>query len=293
VSLIVAVPCAVVSALAYGAATAVEHDAAHSAPAGAAGLVSLLRNPRWLLAMGGNTLGLTFQVLALATGPVVLVQPILVLALPISLPIAALLGGPRPRRREYRSCAVILVALAGFFALVGDPGDATSLSSAQVLVAAACVVASGAVVLGGAARAGGSARSALFGAVAGAWFGFVAVLMDAAAAAWRSEGITVFAHPRGWLPVVVLLAIGAASMALTQVAFQMGSLGASLPANLVLDPLVAIVLGALLLHEAVPRSAGYLIAYVLCLAAIVYGAVRLAEPGPHPENEHAMDVMRP
>ncbi len=98
VSLLVAVPCGIAAAVAYGASTAVEHSAVHSdtGDADARGLVEQLRNPRWLLGIGGDVLGLVLQILALATGPVVLIQPLLVLALPISLPISRALGGPRP-----------------------------------------------------------------------------------------------------------------------------------------------------------------------------------------------------
>ncbi|MEP6851249.1 MAG: hypothetical protein ABJA87_01065 [bacterium] len=70
--------------------------------------------------------------------------------------------------------------------------------------------------------------------------------------------------------------IGAASIALTQVAFQAGALAASFPANLAADPVVAVALGALLLYEDVPFSPLTVVAYLLCLAAIVVGGVLLA-----------------
>ena len=43
---------------------------------------------------------------------------------------------------------------------------------------------------------------------------------------------------------------------------------------------VAVVLGALLLHEHVPVSAGRVPVYVLCVAAVAYGTVVLARPDP-------------
>jgi hypothetical protein len=67
-------------------------------------------------------------------------------------------------------------------------------------------------------------------------------------------------------------------MTLTQVSFQIGSLGASFPANESTAPVVAVILGAALLHENLPLNVGYVIVYVLCLAAIVLGTVRLANP---------------
>ncbi len=145
-SLVIAIPCGIGAAIAYGASTAVEHSAAHNdGAADAHGLLTLLRNPRWLLGFGGDAFGLLLQVAALATGPVVLIQPLLILALPISLPIAWLLGGRRPRRSDYGWSALIIAALGAFFVIVGNPGDAS------VLGARAAFVTVGALLAGGAA----------------------------------------------------------------------------------------------------------------------------------------------
>jgi len=76
---------------------------------------------------------------------------------------------------------------------------------------------------------------------------------------------------------------------LTQISFQIGALGASFPANESTAPLVAVLLGALLLHETVPISPLYVVGYLLCFAAIVYGTIRLAnspslDQPPHPAD---------
>jgi hypothetical protein len=277
VSLLISLPCAVVAAVAYGASTAVEHSAARSsAEPDGGGLGALVRNPRGLLGLAGDTLGLLFQVAALATGPVVLIQPILVLALPVSLPIAWWLGGPRPGRREYLGCGWIVGGLAVFFALVGNPGDASTLATGHAITAAVVVTVAGLVLLAAATRGVSTVRAAVFGGVAGAWFGFVAVLMDAVAVAFDRHGVDAFTRVDGLVPLVVLLVLGGASIALTQVAFQAGSLGASFPANLAADPVLAVILGAALLHETIPLSAAHVLAYLVCIAAVVWGAVRLA-----------------
>src|SRR5437016_860458 len=136
-SLIVAVPCGLVAATAYGAATAVQHDAAHTGTgaADALGLLRLLRDPRWLLSIGGDAIGLVFQVIALSTGPVVLIQPLLVAALPVSLLAGWALGGSRPRRADYLACLGILGGLAVFFGLIGDPGEAAPLAARAGFIA--------------------------------------------------------------------------------------------------------------------------------------------------------------
>ncbi len=277
-SLLIALPLGVASAVAYGASTAVEHSAVHSetGEVDAGGLLQLVKNPRWLLGMAGDTFGLILQVLALATGPVVLIQPLLILALPISLPISRLLGGPKPGRADFLSCLWIVAGLAAFFAIIGNPGDADPLSIGPAVIGALILAAFGIAGLLAVRRGASPIKAAVYGGVAGAWFGLVAVLLDSVAATWQDNGIAGFGHSHGLVPLIALLVMGGASIALTQVAFQVGELGASFPANLAADPVVAVILGAALLHERVPATPLAIIGYLLCLGAVLYGAVRLA-----------------
>jgi hypothetical protein len=281
VSLIVAIPCGVGAAIAYGASTAVQHDAAHTGTgsADALGLLRLLRDPRWLMSIGGDSIGLVLQVIALSTGAVVLIQPLLVVALPVSLLVGWWgLGGPRPRRADYVACLGILGGLAVFFALIGDPGEAALL---PVGPATAAIVVALLVGLGACLAVRGQAvpvRAVVYGGVAGAWFGLVGVLLNAAATTWRDRGLAGFGEPQGLVPLIGLLVVGGIGIALTQISFQVGALGASFPANKAADPVVAVVLGAVLLHEHVPAGPFYVIGYLACLAAIVAGTIKLANP---------------
>ncbi|HEX5534699.1 MAG TPA: DMT family transporter [Actinomycetales bacterium] len=277
-SLAVALPCAVMSAVAYGTATAVQHRAAHrdTGRADARGVLPLARDPRWLASVGGDTVGLVLQVAALATGPVLLVQPLLVLAVPVALPVGRMLGGPAPTSRDYAACVGILGSLAVFFVLVGNPGQASPLPAANAAWATVAAAAVGAVLLL-AVRAGSpTARAVVYGAVAGAWFGLGGVLLDAVATTWQRSGRAVLTQPDGWVPLLCLLLVGTAALVLTQVSFQVGSLAASFPANEATAPVVAVVLGAALLHERLPLSPGHVTAYLLCVAVVAAGTVQLA-----------------
>jgi hypothetical protein len=293
-SLLIAVPCGVASAFAYGVSTAVEHSAAQevtsvsaAASAGSAqpagGLLRLVSNPRWLMGMAGDTLGLILQVIALSTGPVVLIQPLLVLALPISLPVARWLGGPRPGRAQFLSCGWIIAGLGAFFAIVGNPGDADPLDTRAAVIVVVVAAVAGIAALGPFRARSGTVKAAVYGTVSGAWFGVVAVLLDATAATWQHHGIAAFGRAGGLVPLISLAVLGAASLALTQVSYAAGALGASFPGNLTADPVVAVLLGVMLLNEHIPESALAIVAYAACFAAVLYGAIRLAvEPSREP-----------
>lgn len=285
-TLAVAIPAAILAAVAYGASTAVQHSAAHTGTGqvDARRLVNLVRNPRWLLSLCGDAVGLILQVIALSTGPVVLVQPLLVLALPVSLPVARMLGGPNPRRPDYLACLGIVAGLAVFFVLLGDPGNGDPLSTS----AAAWAIVLAVVVGGGlflAVRGRGTAlRAGVVGAVAGGSFGLVGVLLNSVAETMADDGLSEFGHAQGLVALAGVVIVGALAMTLTQVSFQVGALAAAFPANESAAPVVAVVLGAVLLHEDVPMAPLYVLAYLGCLGAVIVGAIQLAraserEPG--------------
>jgi hypothetical protein len=121
-------------------------------------------------------------------------------------------------------------------------------------------------------------RAVVFGAVAGSWFGVVSVLVNAASVVWQEAGVEGFLDSRGLVVLLGLVVLGAGGYLLVQIGFQLGPLGASFPANLVLDPVVAVVLGALLLNEQVPTGGGKVVGYAACSVVVAFAAVRLAEP---------------
>jgi hypothetical protein len=119
-------------------------------------------------------------------------------------------------------------------------------------------------------------RAVVFGAVAGAGFGVVGVLLNATADVYDAAGFSGLFTRAGLVPLVALVVLGAASMTLTQVSFQVGELGASFPANEAAAPVIAVILGGALLHEHIPLSSTLTCAYGACLVVVVAGTVRLA-----------------
>jgi drug/metabolite transporter (DMT)-like permease len=125
----------------------------------------------------------------------------------------------------------------------------------------------------------------VYGVVAGAYYGTLGVMVDAASDQFSDEGMHgLFATGRGLVPLIGVALLGLGGIVLTQMSFQVGALAATLPASLATDPLTGVLIGALLLREHLPHSVGHLVAYSLCLVAAVAGAVRLAGPAtsPHP-----------
>ena len=281
-SLAVAVPLGVASAIIYGSSIVVQHDVAHTASGGdedARGLLQLLRSPRWLMAVGGDFVGFLLQIGALAAGSVVLVQPLVVLMLPVSLIVGYLLGGPRPRVGDFLGCLGVIGGLAVFLSLIGEPHHGYVPHARRMATALLIILVAGLLVCLVVNKRGRVVRGAAYGAVAGLYFGTLAVMVDAAADRFQHTGLHgLVSTSRGLVPLIGIALLGLGGIILTQVSFQVGALAATLPANLAADPLTGVAFGAVLLKEYVPTDAWHLAAYALCLTAVIAGTMRLAAP---------------
>jgi drug/metabolite transporter (DMT)-like permease len=238
-----------------------------------------LRNPRWLLAILGDFVGFLLQIAALSTGPVVLIQPLVVLMLPVALITGSFLGGPRPGPAEYVGMAAVLAGLTGFIGMVGRARHPQPPDPWAAGIAVVAILILGIVLCFAVRGRGASLRGAVYGGVAGACFGTLGVLVNTASHRVVNGRITsLLTHPSGIVTLAGILVLGALGITLTQMSFQVGALAATLPANLSIDPLVAVILGVVLLRESLPHAPGYLLGYVVCLGAILYGTIRLAAP---------------
>lgn len=279
----VAITLGVASAAVYGTASVFQHGAVHrddlSGNVDAQRLVQALRSRQWLIAAGGDVVGFVLQAAALVAGSVVLVQPLVVLMLPIALFVGYLAGGPRPRPADYAACALLGGGLAGFLVLMGSPPPGSVPSAKRVATFVVLMLAAGLVAALVVTGRHAIVRGAVYGAVGGAFFGTLGVMVDAASQQWDAHGWRgMVTAPKGAVPLVGLALLGLGGVVLTQLSFQVGALAATLPANLSADPLTAVLLGGILLGEDVPVDPGHLAGYASCLALVVLGALRLAQP---------------
>jgi drug/metabolite transporter (DMT)-like permease len=208
--------------------------------------LTLLRRPLWWGGTAAAVAGYVFQALALANGSLLLVQPILVSALLFALPLSARLAHRRVTRGEWAWAVLLTAALAVFVLLArARPGDYDASVSLSALVAVICTAAVTACVVI-AIRTMGWRRAVFLAVAVGVLFGVVAVLTKLAMYLLVHDG----AHALLTTPVPYLLAVlGVIAVFLQQSAFHAGSLQTSVPTMLVLEPVIAVVLGAVVLGE--------------------------------------------
>lgn len=291
--MIVAVLLALGCASTFAVSTSVQHHAAESAPdsVGLLGLLGyLVRRPLWLLGQVLATLAFVLHALALHSGPIAVVQPIVVSGIVWAVPVRAAISRHLPSGAELRAVVVTAVGLAVF--LVASRPSAGSTASrglgSFLLVAGCALVALLANVAAGVVRTSARRRAFWLGVTAGVLFGLVAGLLKMALQGLDDGGLLTVLT--GW-PVYALLAAGAGGVLTNQRAYQTAGLSASMPVLNIVNVLTALTFGLTVFHEVPRHSPGMLLVEVASLAAIGVGLVllvRLEETflqGPAPVEE--------
>lgn len=235
-------------------------------------LTTLLRRKLWWAGTAAAVAGYAFQALALGYGSLLLVQPVLVSALLFALPLSARLAGRRVTRAEWTWALVLTAALTVFVALAkasaGDYDIPVALTVVVVAVSVAVVGTSVALAM----RSTDWRRAVLLAVGVGVLFGLVAVLTKIVMH-MVTEGQFVNALTTPALYLVLIL--GVAATLLQQSAFHAGSLQTSVPTMLVLEPVIAVVLGAIVLGEHMSISGAEPVALTAAAFAMVAATVAL------------------
>ncbi|MGZ5390390.1 MAG: DMT family transporter [Mycobacterium sp.] len=235
-------------------------------------VLTLIRRPLWWAGTGAAIAGFAFQAVALAYGSLLLVQPILVSALLFALPLSARLANRRVTRGEWLWALLLTASLAVFVVLAKtSAGDYEASVPLTAIVAVVCIMGVSACVFV-AIRNPGWRRAVLLAVAVGVLFGVVAMLTKLAVHMLTHDGVrAVLTTPAPYL----LLVIGIIAVLLQQSAFHAGSLQTSVPTMLVLEPLVAVVLGAVVLGEQMTVNGFKAVAITVALVAMAAATVAL------------------
>lgn len=241
-ALVLSVLLSLVSAVAYAGGAIVQERVAANTPGTT---YAPMHQLAWWIAVGLNALGGLLHVVALAYGPLSLVQPLGALTIVFALPMAAVFVRRRAGATAWRGAIMATVGLAGLLALVGT-ADSQSLNSTQRVVVA--LVTGGAVVaLMMAARAvhrHPAVRSVLLATAAGVAFGMSSVFTKTVAVDWTG-GVSLADVPS--LAVIGVLAT--AGMLLSQASYRGAGLAAPLATLTVINPIVAAAVGLTMFGE--------------------------------------------
>ncbi|MEU9332797.1 DMT family transporter [Streptomyces sp. NPDC048290] len=234
-----------VSAVAYAGGAIVQERVAEAGPASAGQQFAPLRRPAWWFAVGLNGLGGLLHVIALAYGPLSVVQPLGALTIVFALPMAAMFVGRRAGATAWRGALMATLGLAGLLSLVGSAGS-RSLSDDQQIAAftATVVVVAGLMAAARASARHPMARSVLLALGSGIAFGMSSVFTKTVAVEWAG-GPALTELPA--LSAIGVLAV--AGLLLSQASYRGAGLAAPLATLTVVNPVVAAAVGITMFGE--------------------------------------------
>ncbi|MET9768013.1 DMT family transporter [Streptomyces sp. NPDC006415] len=267
---------AVLTALSNGSASVLQRRAAMEVPDSEAMRLSLMtrlvRQKVWLAGIGLVIVAAVCQAIALATGPIAVVQPIFVIELPLTLLVAGLVMRVRADAAVWSGVAAVTVGLAlGMAAAAPVEGRDTVEDFAWIPALLVTGVFEAGLIVA-ALRTRGNARAALLGLAAACGYALTAALMKDAMANLDDGGVVALLA--SW-QLYATAAAGVGALFLLQNALQAGSLVAVQPMLTLGDALISILYGVTLFDEEL-RTGWWLLPELVALALIATGCVRLA-----------------
>jgi drug/metabolite transporter (DMT)-like permease len=272
---VVSVVFALLTALFNGTASVLQRRAASAAPPDKALHLSLLgyliRRKVWLAGIGMTIGAALCQAVALATGPVALVQPIFIIELPFTLLLSSRIIGRKLPKLTWAAVAIVTVSLGAGLAAAAPSGAADTASDAlwiRALIVTACFEL---VLITVGVKAKANARAATLGLAAACGYALTAALMKNAMHA-LSLGIGPFFTC--WQLYGTAVA-GVGALFLLQNSLQAGSLVATQPALTLGDALISVSYGVTLFGESL-RTGGWLAVEIIAVLAIGFGCIELS-----------------
>ncbi|MEU7583268.1 DMT family transporter [Streptomyces sp. NPDC041068] len=242
-ALALAVLLSLVSAVAYAGGAILQERVAATTPERR---YAPLRRGAWRTAVALNGLGALLHVVALAYGPLSLVQPLGALTIVFALPMAAVFVRRRAGATAWRGAIMATVGLAGLLSLTSS-SDSQSLGGTEHLMLA-LATGGGVIALMLTAHAVHRhpvVRSVILACAAGAAFGIASVFTKTVAVEWSRNVPLVEQVPS----VAVIAALASAGVLISQASYRGAGLAAPLSTVTVVNPVVAAAVGLTLLGE--------------------------------------------
>lgn len=247
---------------------ALQNPAVASGPAGA---MTVLRDRLWWAGTAAAIAAYAFQAMALAHGSLLLVQPMLVSSLLFVLPLSAVRSGNRVPGSEW-AWATLLTASLAVFVLVGQPREGHYRPPTPAWVIALIAMVPVVVAVVAARHTVDRVRATWLGIAVALLLGMIAVLTKTCTRRYALGGW----HALVTVPApYVLVGLAITATVLQQWAFRAGALQASVPIMLVGEPVVAVMLGMVVLGEQLTVHGVGAVALPAAVAAMLAATIAL------------------
>lgn len=244
------------AAICFAAGFVMQYHEAHAAPdklfLSPKLLVELAKHRIWVGGIAAMAVGDGLQAVALASGSLAVIEPVLTTSLLFALPLSAAWRRERLQRKEWLGAFLISAGL-GVLLGVGSPttGNSDMAGYQWLLVVLASWGAALLMVAAGLRSPWPATKAALVGGAAGVLFGLQDALTRFCLHGLSHDfsGLVL-----SWQPYLLIIT-AVYGLTLMQSAYEAGSLTASLPPIAVGEPVVGMLIGMFALNEQLNASA--------------------------------------
>jgi len=235
-------------------------------------VLSLLKNPRWLLGLGTVALGASMHIVGLMLAPVTVVQPVGILAVPWAVLLAAKIHDIRPTRLTWGAVGMTIAGIVVFTSFSAHKAAPdTELPPARIIIACLIVFAIGGL-LGWLGRFGSPSLRCLMWASGGSFFyGLSSALIKTITELVRLGDFT--ARPLFWTAAGFLLICYLVGGWMVQQGYANGPAEIVVGSMTTTDPIVAVTFGLVVLGEGalvgLPDAIGMLVAGAIAIGGVV------------------------
>lgn len=263
---LVAITFALASALVVAWGTVIRHRIVLDASSRSV-MRTAIRTPLWWVGTGAAVVAYALQLVALHFGTLLIVQPILILSLMFTLPLAAWYSRRPMPAREVFWCLTLTIAVS-IMVVYGRPTAGLTTPTWSQWWPAFALGALALTALFVAAYNRPEESALALGSACGILYGYVALVAKAVVDVLSHEGIAALLA--SW-ELYVLIGLAAAGTVIQQYSFHAGALAHSLPAMTIMEPIVAFGLGYWVLGEKfqVSSIAGWCVMGVSLIIMIV------------------------
>lgn len=288
---LLAIALAVIASISFASGAAAQHrgvDATveiHDRALTPRRMLQLIRTPVWLLGLFLVVLGAAIHIVALKLAPLTVIQPVGILAVPISVLISMKLNKIRPGPMVWASVAITVAGIVGFTIIAANSVKADpvlDVPSVIWMAAGVAAVASASLALLGhfGPRWLRCLAYACGGAVLyGLGSGFIKMLTEII------TGPDPLLHPTIWLAAGGLLTTYAIGGWMIQQGYASGPAEIVVGSMTTVDPVVAVLFGLVVLQEGAGMAAGAPWAMAAAGLVACSGVVLLSKH--HPDSARA------
>lgn len=236
-------------------------------------LLNVMRRPRWLAGIITTIISFILQTVGLAMSSLSVIQPVLVLDLPITLIVAAFFLKEKLTDYEWLGVVLMFTGVIIFVVMLKPmPGTVfnsiSKMSGASAMTVTILTIAAFYIL---SQKVGPRAKTAILGLDAGITFGLTAIVIKDLTA--HVERFGLFSIFSGW-QVYTMIVFGLSAEFLFQKALASGKLMHTQPGVTLADPFVSIIWGIAVFHEDV-RSGFYMLIAMIGVALTITGVYLL------------------